>query len=515
MTIRDGTIPQRYFYKKEASPGKVWNLGVSTILEMSYLEDTGGVAEVGTPVGEAFMDITPPRGLEVQSGDVAFDFAGTAFFSRDGVLFRGWNINTGATVQVGTVDPTGAVIFTQPPLASMGGTISNSVSWKNLAYNREGGLDILNGVFRVDVAPIKAGSFQLQEGPNIGSANSGGVLSGDFVGQVDFQRGLVWWTVADLGDDPLDGVAVQADQVTYNAVYLQFVPLSPALLGLNTVRLPLDGKVPIFHKGSLAVVHNTREFTVNSPVVRDTPYDLGRVRIAHVKVLDALGVVVPSTLYTRDLDAGTITFPTASNLSPYTLPFKALHRVEDLLTIGDADISGVIKFTSKLTHNFDADETYVSTALLHGDLFSRVENYFEQVSWNSVWSDTSNNTALSAQYNDVLHPIVVTNRGAITERWAIIFNNATQFRVVGEFSGQIAEGDINTLMAPNNPATGAPYFTIPVAGWGLGWAAGNVLRFNTKACGAPLWVARTILQGPYTFQSDRFEIAYRGNVNAE
>lgn len=505
-------IPQRYFLKKEAFPGKAWNLASSTILEFSYLEDTAGTPETGTPVGHAFLDVTPPRGLEIQTSDVAFKALGDTFFSRDGVLFSGWNHSTGVTTQVGTVDPTGVVIFNTA--LTPGGATLNTVNWTNLAYNHEGGLDLLNGVFRVDVAPIKAGSFQLQEGPNIANANSGGILSGDFNGIVDFQRGIVWWTVAGLGDDPGDGVPVQADQVTYNAVYLQYVPINPALLGLNTVRLPLDGKVPIFHKGSLAVVHNTREFTINGPVVRDTPYDLGRVRIAHVKVLDALNVVVPSTLYTRDLDAGTITFPTASNLTPYATPFKAYHRVEDLLTIGDADISGVIKFTSKLTHNFDADETYVSTALLNGDLFSRVENYFEQVSWNSVWADTSSNSALSAQYNDTLYPIQVTNRGAITERWAIIFTSATQFRVVGEFSGQIAEGDINSVTNPNNPATGVPYFTIPVAGWGLGWAQGNVLRFNTKACGAPMWVVRTILQGPYTFQSDRFEIAYRGNVNS-
>jgi hypothetical protein len=383
-----------------------------------------------------------------------------------------------------------------------------------LAYNRAGGLDILNGVFRVDVAPIKAGNFQLQEGALIGSASSGGVLSGDFEGEVDFQRGIVWWTVAGLDDAALDGDPIQADQLTYNAVYLQYVPTDPSLLGLNTVRLPLDGKVPIFHKGSLAVVHNTRPFAITAPVVRDTPYNMGRVRIAHVKVLDALGAVVPSTLYTRDLDAGTITFPTASVLTPYTLPFTAHHRVEDLLTIGDADISGRIKFSSKLTHNFDADETYVSTALLNGDLFSRVENYFEQVSWNSVWEDITSNGAVSAQYNDTLYPIAVTNRGAITERWAIIFTSADNFRVVGEFSGQIATGTINLETAPINPATSAPYFSIPAFGWGTGWAQGNVLRFNTKACGAPFWVVRTTLQGTYSFQSDSFELAYRGNVNA-
>ena len=49
-------------------------------------------------------------------------------------------------------------------------------------------------------------------------------------------------------------------------------------------------------------------------------------------------------------------------------------------------------------------------------------------------------------------------------------------RVVAEWTGlsmeRLAEGDRSDLV-------GLPYFTIPAAGWGGGWATSNVLRLNT------------------------------------
>ena len=48
---------------------------------------------------------------------------------------------------------------------------------------------------------------------------------------------------------------------------------------------------------------------------------------------------------------------------------------------------------------------------------------------------------------------------------------------------------------------------------GNGWSAGNLLRFNTAACGTPFWVVRTVLQGPATLDSDVFSIAFRGDVD--
>jgi hypothetical protein len=87
-------------------------------------------------------------------------------------------------------------------------------------------------------------------------------------------------------------------------------------------------------------------------------------------------------------------------------------------------------------------------------------------------------------------------------------------RVVGENVGQILTNvSINAPIAPNNPQTGVPYFSISDLGWGGGWAVGNVLRFNTAACGGPAWTARTVLQGPPSVESDKYILALRADVD--
>jgi hypothetical protein len=66
---------------------------------------------------------------------------------------------------------------------------------------------------------------------------------------------------------------------------------------------------------------------------------------------------------------------------------------------------------------------------------------------------------------------------------------------------------------PLNPATGTPYFVLNKLGWGTGWAADNVLRFNTAAANYPIWLARTVLQGPASALSDSFQVQIRGDID--
>ena len=504
--------PIRYYYEKVQQPSQSFALQVAALTTISYVNDTAGAAEAGTPDADWYIDATPPLELELQTDGLAFsNVTDEMYFSRDGVLFKGWADN-GVTAQVGTVNPSGRIAFTSNPMRN---SYTNTLTWSNIAHNRAGALDILNGVFRVNVAPIKPGSFQLQEGAIIGNANSGGILSGGFIGLVDFQRGIVRWGVAGL-DDAFDaGVPVQADQVTYNAVYLSYVPLDKTLLGVDPVRLPLDGKVPIYHTGGPVVVHHTASLTLPNPLTKGFAYDLGRQRIAVIpRVLDAVGALVDPVLYDADLDAGTFWVKVAADLTGLVEPLTVQHRIEDILQVADADISGRLKFTRALTHVFPVG-SYASSALPKGDLFSRAENYFEQMAWTGDWSDTLIGDATAAQFNSTLYPIVTTNRGAIDEEWALIFTTSQAYNVVGRNVGVVASGTVNATLVVNNPGTAAPYMTINHLAFGGGWAQGNVVRFNTKTCGAPTWVAKATLQGPTTLQSDVFELSWRGNVNAD
>jgi len=112
-----------------------------------------------------------------------------------------------------------------------------------------------------------------------------------------------------------------------------------------------------------------------------------------------------------------------------------------------------------------------------------------------------------------VYPIETSNAGAIQERWALIFVNTTTVRVVGEYSGDLGTLPIVADIAPINPVTGQPYFTLRALGWGAGWASGNVLRFNTAASNYPLWFARTVLQGPPSVGADKFRVQVRGNAS--
>ena len=146
-----------------------------------------------------------------------------------------------------------------------------------------------------------------------------------------------------------------------------------------------------------------------------------------------------------------------------------------------------------------------------GNLFARVPLLFDQQTWTGEWSDDRVGAALSAQYNEIQYPVAVTNLGAVTERWAIRFRNTTQFELLGEHLGFIAEGDVAHDFSPLNPAAGRPYFTLRAAGWGGGWPQGGVLRINTVGALHPIGLARTVQQGDATLQDDKFTLMILGD----
>jgi hypothetical protein len=384
-------------------------------------------------------------------------------------------------------------------------------------------------MFRIAATPVRSGSFSvvgtMEDGTQFNvTAGVDGKINGSRVkGLVDYEFGLVeLYFVNPAGDTTLNinlsglGISglstIPADLVNlaslrYNAVAYSYLPLDSEIIGIDPVRLPTDGRVPIFRQGSFAVVGHTGTVgpltVVNAQVV-----NCGRVRLSRVRVIGNNGQVI-TTGYTADLDAGTVVF---NNVSGYSQPVTIEHRVEDMALVSDAQINGDLTFTRALTHNYPLG-SYVSSALIAGDLQSRVSVLFDQATWNGTWSDALSGSSATGTFNDAINPIVVTNKGAITERWALQFTNTTSFNVIGENVGVIATGNTGTNLAPLNPATGSPYFTLPAAGWGLGWTTGNVLRFNTIGAEFPVWVVRTILQGPETVTNDDFTLLIRGDVD--
>lgn len=505
-----------FYEKKVLRAAHVVTLVNTTVTEASHTTSATATAQsqTFTPVDWTFK-LPVLTGLALRTDALLFEVGNEVYHSQGGVLRKSWNAAaTTLSAPVGSAVSNGTVSLNSLPANG-----TNAVSLVNAARDATGGLTVGQGTFRVASAPLKTGVFQIQARSQIGSGNGTGVITGGgWAGSVDYQRGIVKWNRT---TGLVEGWAawqvlnpISADQLSYNAVFLQYLPLDGALLGLETARLPLDGKVPIFRSGGVVVVHNTQTLVLPNPLVKGTAYALGRTRIASVRVKTVTGATVSGLLYTTALDTGSITFPVASDLTGLAQPFSVEHRIEDMMLTSAADISGKLSFTRALTHAFPANTSYASGALLAGDVFGRVFSVFDQSTWTGEWSDTRIGADTLASYNTIDFPLTTTNRGAVTERWAIIFTSSSAFRIVGEKYGQVGIGDVNTITQPNNTATGTPFFSIPIAGWGGGWAAGNVLRLNTAACGTAIGVVRTVLQGPDTLASDKFTLAFRGDVNA-
>jgi hypothetical protein len=391
--------------------------------------------------------------------------------------------------------------------------------------------------FRTAVSPIASGGFTVSgkwsdgatftatsdANGDIKTATSG---ARGVVGKVNYETGIVTLRFGQLGGTVGDGftqnldymgvpgvanviaTGVRADSLRYSAVGYSYIPLDANILGLNPVRLPSDGRVPIFRKGGLALIHHTKKSNALT-VTNGQTVNLARVRLARVRVIGNDSNTITSG-YTVNLDAGTVTF---TNVSGYSQPVKIEDRIEDLALIQDAQINGQLTLTRQLTHDFPIG-SYVSSALIIGDMKARVPVLFDQATWTgNAWADAVNGSAATATYNDVLAPIAVTNSGAITERWVVRFTNTNAFEIIGEHVGVIATGNTSTDCAPTNLAAGAPYFTIPAIGWGSGWAAGNILRFNTIGALFPVWIIRTIQQGQATALDDAFTVLILGDID--
>src|SRR5690606_16177739 len=249
-------------------------------------------------------------------------------------------------------------------------------------------------------------------------------------------------------------VWVDASSVRYNAVAYTYIPLDSEILGLSATRLPLDGRVPIFRVGDIGIVSSSKTQELPSHIAGQI-YNLNDQRISWCELEDSQGTKVPFDMYVVDYDYGKVTLNGDFSLNTLVAPIVAKYRYQDMGLIRDVQISGQLTFTKPLTHNYDAADTIVGSALVIGDMQSRYTRKFVQQTWNNAWADEATGAGISANYNDALYPITVTNKGAIQERWALIFTDNTNFRCVGEYSGQIGASSVNVDFAPINPVTGS------------------------------------------------------------
>jgi hypothetical protein len=493
---------------------------------ISYAAD--GLGTNATPVtgtfGDAVLRMKKVGGGQVVAGSVRFAFAGNSYLDRLGRVLTSLNTSTGSAADVGAANyASGDFTITQRPNNAAQGVVVQSGLVQTTSSQ------VSSITFRTPAAPLRPGTLSIA-----GTKVSGGAFTGTFgtngfmvtanaVGVCDFQTGVarVWFRKAtgsaeeslDLSTYTIPGVTTiyfdpaYAETLRFNATAYSYLPLDATLLGVNPVRLPSDGRVPTLRPGDLAVVGHTK--SASATVSNGDVFNAGRPRLSRVRLLGSTGLAI-NTGYTADLEAGTVTF---TDVSSYSQPITIEDRVEDLVQLSDVQINGRIGFNRQLTHNFPVPGSYVSGALVAGDLFARTSLVFDQATWNGQWADALDGSPATGTFNTTLAPIAVSNIGAITERWVIRFTNTTAFEVIGEGVGVIATGNTSTNLAPLNPSTGFPYFTVPATGWGSGWSVGNILRINTVGAMFPLQIVETIQAGPETGTNHDFTLLIRGDVD--
>lgn len=486
-----------------------------------------------TTLAALTIDLTPYTANSVVPASLLFSCAGRQYYDKNGTLYDQFDPTTGSGVVAGSVDYAQGVA-----------TLTEWVDASSPAITLQAGLTkfgdfwVYESSFRTPGSPLRPASLYIQistaDGRLLtGTADQNGTITGpemagtvqQDMGVVDVKYGLMvadssltadekaepWYDPADVvGGQIFKPTKCMPETLRFSCVVLAQLPLDPTLLGLDPVRLPKDGRVPIYRPGDVVVLLNTQDDTAATLTAGQT-ITLSRNDIAVFSILDANGKRLDPALYTADLAAGIVTMASPIDLSAYVAPYKLRHRREEMNLIGGTQIDGTLELSSPTQYDHDAT-SYVASALLFGDMQAAYTGLFDQQTWTGVWSDTLIGSAANATYDDLNHPIEVLNNGAVTERWRINFTSATAFQVVGENLGIIATGDTSTDVSVVNSLTGQPYFVLRAAGWGLGWAAGNQLRFNTTGATAPVWLARTILSGA-SVTGDSFSVERRGDID--
>lgn len=431
-----------------------------------------------------------------------FEIDGKRTIERDGVLYQDWDAISGKGKVVGSL------------------TVSGSLKLNNVSANGNPVVKVLQGVYingsyevqefhgRTATAPVKPQSFTAYAENSgttlVGKAQADETLLGSLQGKIESETG--YFNIR--ADKP-----IAPDSLRYNAVSQSTVPLDSSIIGINATRLPLDGKVPIYRTGDLIVLHNTHHQDIGSAHTAGQTIQLARQNLDRLCVKDSKGVHVAAEKYDYDLEVGSLTWRTPLDLQDYAMPLSVAQIWEEENRLVEVDISGVLKLQNPVSRDFPKENTYVSSAIVAGDLLVRATEPFSQKAWTNVWQNTRIGDPLLAKTNVKDYPIEVTADGTISERWLLKFTSTTQFELYGESLGLVTKSDTLSDLAPINPATNKPYFRLPAAAFGGGWETQNCIRFNTSGTPVPLWIVRAISPSAQrSNQRDGWSICLRGDT---
>lgn len=485
-------------------------LGASTAVAKT---ETLAVSDLGLT-----LDLTNTTAERVVPGSVYLDFFADKYIDRNGSLYRAVQASDGSASLAGSIDyDTGRVTVRAATYGNMGRISGTPVACCVTTY---GEFTVGEASFRTAGSPLRPASLYVQavgiDGTLCsGTADANGVIAGAHTrGTVKALTGVVHVEFGDTVGGVWTPRAVFPSTLRYSTVVLSNLPRDAAILGLDPVRLPADGRVPVIRPGDVAVIHNTQSVAIPAPAAGST-FSAGRTGCSMMEIRDAHGQRLPAAMYTVDLEAGGGQFTAALDLAGHPTPLVLRHRVEDMSTVTDVQITGEITLDTPLSRAYALPGTYISSALLAGDISAAVTHVFDQVSWTGVWSDAQIGSDAPGQFNDLLYPIQVLNSGAIKERWRAVVTATAPLTVAiyGESLGLVGTYNATGTIAPVNPLTGQVMFAIQPGAWGAGgWSIGNIIRWNTSAAVYPIWLLRAILAGA-ALTGDSFDLSTRGDVD--
>lgn len=467
--------------------------------------------------GDIEIDLLPQFAETVAPSSLAVTWGGNRYFDRNGTVYTNLNPNTGSADVAGTIDySTGKLLLTRWDWTD--GAAPNIIS---LASSIDGNpVDAVT--FRTPSAPLQPGSLNVRAtavdgtkinitadfGGKMQSARVDGTVDAEYgVGRLRFGKMVTaagnenedWYDAEAVVDGMIwQPLHVFAETITYNATSYSYLPIDSNVVKIDTVRLPQDGRIPIFRRGDTIIIGNRQTTDIGSAHTGGQTITLPRNDVTRIAVSDADDKPVNAELWDYDLAAGTITWRTPLDLSMYKMPLKVMHAQEERNRIITPDIDGTLNLLFAIKRDYPIENTYVSSVLIGGDLQVRVSIPFTQRNWDNVWRDEPKGDQLLNKLNLKDYPMVLTDDGAIKERWMIKMTGTAQFELYGETLGFVMRGDTLTDLAPINPANDKPYFTLPKQAFGndAPWASQDIIRFNTWGTLLPVWVLCAVQPNP-------------------
>lgn len=489
------------------------------------------VTESYTPPA-VVIDLCPYTSDAIVPGSLQFQWMGETYQDFEGRLYRG-RTSTTTGFDCGSVNYLSSIALIEDYVVAPGAFVLQSLWTRRTAWKTA------SVFFRTPAAPVKPTAITVMMVDAEGNAMTAtGTLDGQFQGEhmwgvFDYETGVGelqfgdfvldsslteaqkqewWYRPADVGAVqplkiwrpwPVDPTSLRINSVTY--VYL---PLDAELLGLDPVRLPPDGRVPIYRRGKFVVISHSTDIPAAALSAGQT-INCARPRLARVHLVGGNGALITSG-YSADLDAGMVTI---NDTTGWVQPVKVRHVIEEMARLQDVQIDGTLTLAKHLSHDYPVG-AIVSSAIMADDLQAHLSAQWDQHTWDGItWADNLVGNPASATYNDALAPVEVTNAGALTEKFALRFKNNLEFECIGEHVGNIGVGNVNTDFAPINPISGAPYFVLRAIGWGQGWAAGNVQFLHFVGALYAYAAVRTVQPSTAITLDHHFELLTRVNLD--